>query len=268
MKRVISLLTIVVFISIFMTSVYAKTNVIKLATTTSVYDSGLLDYIIPKYEKISKNKVMIMSVGSGQAKKLLENGDVDIILIHEKDFMEELKDKSIINEYKDIFYNKFILVGPKGYEKYFTKSKTINDCFKAIYKNNINFLTRADNSGTYMKELEIWNEIKINPNFKNYIKTGQGMGMTLLMADEKKAFTLTDNATFYSMLDKFKNLKIYYDNSNDKILKNVYSTAYRKDDIKAKSLYNWLTSDKLKVYLNYFNKKTYKKEVFISVLSK
>lgn len=257
MKKIVAVILTILFIFLFACS----NKSIKISTTTSVYDSGLLNFILPEFEKRYKIKVDVISVGSGQAAKLMENGDVDLLLIHEKSFMDDLLEKGKIKTYNEVFSNYFIIVGPVDKKNSFKKDDNVFDILKTIKDRNYIFLTRFDNSATYIKEKKLWEMAKITPTFSNYKKTGQGMGMTLNMAEELKAFTISDIATYLSMRDKLKDLTIIYDGKNDSHMKNIYYIGWKKGNI-SRLLFNWINSEQCKKLIKKFNQMKYNYEVY------
>ncbi|AZT90955.1 extracellular solute-binding protein [Caldicellulosiruptor changbaiensis] len=257
------LLTFIFTFSLYSFSKPVKT--FKMATTTSIYDSGFLSFVVPEFEKKNDMKLDFISVGSGQAVKIFKNGDADGIIIHEKSFLDDLKKQKLIQRYTPFVSNYFILVGPKSKKDLFKKVKSIEAAFLIIKNKNLKFVSRADNSATYIRELEIWKLAKTKPNFKGYIKSGQGMGMSLNLANEKEAFILTDEATFYKMKDKLDKLDVIYQNPKEEILANTYYFAFspKKPDL---SLFDtFLKSDEFKKLVNSFNQKYFKKEVYRAV---
>ena len=167
-----------------------------LATTTSTQDSGLLDVLIPMFEKQTGYMVKTIAVGSGQAMKMGERGEADVLLVHspaaEKTFMEEGYG---INR-RLVMHNDFIIVGPPSDPAKIKEAKTTQDAYKKIAETGALFVSRGDNSGTNAKELAIWKAVGVNPaGQKWYQPTGLGMGQTLNVAAEKNGYTLTDRAT-------------------------------------------------------------------------
>jgi tungstate transport system substrate-binding protein len=192
-----------------------------LATTTSTQDSGLLDVLIPMFEKQTGYKVKTVAVGSGEAIQMGQQGNADVLLVHspaaEVTFMSDGWGK----ERTLIMHNDFILVGPAA-DPAKVKGLGPADAFKAIAAAGATFAARADKSGTSTKELGIWKKAAIDPVTTKpawYLETGQGMGATLTIASEKDAYTLTDRATYLANKDKLK-LEILVEKNNT--LLNVY----------------------------------------------
>lgn len=191
-----------------------------LATTTSTQDSGLLDELIPMFEKQTGYMVKTIAVGSGQAMKMGERGEADVLLVHspaaEKKFMEE--GYGITR--KIVMHNDFVIVGPSSDPAKIKAAKTTQDAFKKIAASGSIFISRGDNSGTNAKELNIWKEISVDPaGQKWYQPTGLGMGQTLNVAAEKNGYTITDRATYLAFK---KNLGLVILKEGDPVLLNVY----------------------------------------------
>jgi tungstate transport system substrate-binding protein len=192
-----------------------------LATTTSTQDSGLLDVLVPMFEQQTGYTVQTIAVGSGEAIKMGQEGNADVLLVHspaaEATFMTDGwgKDRALI------MHNDFIVVGPTA-DPAKIKGLTPVDAFKAIAAASATFAARADKSGTSTKELGLWKKAEIDPATTKpawYLETGQGMGATLTIASEKGAYTLTDRATFLANKDKLQ-LEILVEKDNS--LLNVY----------------------------------------------
>ena len=192
-----------------------------LATTTSTQDSGLLDVLIPMFEAQTGYKVKTVAVGSGEAIKMGQEGNADVLLVHspaaEVTFMTDGWGK----ERKLVMHNDFVIVGPAA-DPAKIKGLGPSDAFKAIASTESLFAARADKSGTSTKELGIWKKAEIDPAATKpawYLETGQGMGATLTIASEKGAYTLTDRATYLANKDKLQ-LDILVE--GNKTLLNVY----------------------------------------------
>jgi tungstate transport system substrate-binding protein len=195
-------------------------NVI-LATTTSTQDSGLLDVLIPIFEKQTGYFVKTIAVGSGQAMAMGAKGEADVLLVHspaaEKAFMAQGNG----TKRTLVMHNDFIVVGPPADPATVKMAKTAVAAFKQIALAKALYMSRGDNSGTHAKEKAIWKAAGINPEKgKWYQQTGLGMGATLNVAAEKKAYTLADRGTYLALK---KNLGLDILNQGDAILLNVYS---------------------------------------------
>lgn len=188
---------------------FAASKNIILATTTSTVDSGLLDVLIPLFEKQSGYKVKTIGVGSGMAMEMGKRGEADVLLVHSpKDEEKLIKEGFGINR-RPVMHNDFVLLGPADGPQ---------TTFGKIASSGALFVSRGDQSGTHKKELALWPAGTVFSNLW-YLESGQGMGATLMIADQKKAYTLSDRATYLSFKDKI-NLVIV--SEGDKVLLNPY----------------------------------------------
>jgi tungstate transport system substrate-binding protein len=169
---------------------------IRLATTTSTENSGLLAYILPMFEAKYGGKVRVVAVGSGAAIKLGENGDADVILAHSREAEDKFVAQGFGVDRRDVMYNDFVIVGPKSDPAGIRGVKDAVAAMKKIQASGAPFVSRGDDSGTHVMELRYWKDAGIEPKGPNYFSIGQGMGQTLTFAGEKQGYTLTDRATF------------------------------------------------------------------------
>ncbi len=204
-------------------------QVLRLATTTSTADSGLLDAILPKFEAAYNAEVQVVAVGTGQALEIGAKGDADVVLVHARAREDKfVADGDGINRL-DVMYNDFIIVGPKADPAGIASLATAQEAFAQIAAQGAAFASRGDASGTDTKEKSIWAKVGLTPTVDSgwYFSLGQGMGETLGFANEKLAYTLTDRGTWLSQQDKLTNLKIFIGGENidankDKSLLNPY----------------------------------------------
>jgi len=167
-----------------------------LATTTSTQDSGLLDEILPQFDKSSECVVKTVAVGSGQAIEMGVKGDADALLVHSPEDEEQFMADGHGSSREAVMHNDFVVVGPPDDPAGVAEAEDAADALSRIADEKAPFASRGDDSGTHTKELSIWDERGIEPEGSWYIETGQGMGETLTIADQKKAYTLTDRSTF------------------------------------------------------------------------
>ncbi|MBI5966973.1 MAG: substrate-binding domain-containing protein [Deltaproteobacteria bacterium] len=191
-----------------------------LATTTSTQDSGLLDVLLPIFEKKTGFFVKTIAVGSGQAMTMGQKGEADVLLIHsaaaEKKFVAEGYG---INR-RLVMHNDFLVVGPAEDPAKIKKMNSASEAFKKIAPAKTLFISRGDNSGTHAKEKAIWKACGIDPEGEKwYQQTGLGMGQTLHVASEKKGYTLADRGTYLALK---KNLPLKILTEGDAILLNLY----------------------------------------------
>jgi tungstate transport system substrate-binding protein len=170
--------------------------VIRLSTTTSVNDSGLLPYLQPYFEAATGYKLEITSAGTGAAIEKARNGDADCLLVHSKSAEEDYINEGYGEQRVPFMYNYFVIVGPADDPAGVQNTKTAADAFKAIAGSGAKFITRGDKSGTNNAELKIWTAADITPEGDWYVNIGGGMGQALTTADEMGAYTLSDKATF------------------------------------------------------------------------
>jgi tungstate transport system substrate-binding protein len=211
------LLSLVVF---GVPSVNAAPKTIILATTTSTQDSGLLDVLIPVFEKDTGYFVKTISVGSGQAMKMGEKGEADVLLVHSPDAEKKVVEQGFAINRRLVMHNDFIIVGPPADPAKIKAVKSSKEALKKIAAANALFLSRADNSGTNALEKKLWKSIGLNPEGQKwYQQTGLGMGETLNVTAEKKGYTIADRGTYLS-LKKTLGLDILVE--RDPSLLNIY----------------------------------------------
>jgi len=222
-KRLSTLIVFMIFIAgLFVFDADAQTvqkNII-LATTTSTQDSGLLDELIPLFEKKTGYFVKTIAVGSGQAMAMGRKGEADVLLVHspedEKTFMAE----GYGIDRRLVMHNDFIIVGPPSDPAKIKGIKSVVEAFKKIAQSKSLFISRSDNSGTHAKEKAIWKAANIKPGGEKwYHETGLGMGQTLNVASEKRAYTLTDRGTYLALKKRLELEMLSY---GDKMLFNIY----------------------------------------------
>ncbi|WP_018086043.1 substrate-binding domain-containing protein [Desulfurispora thermophila] len=191
-----------------------------LATTTSTQDSGLLDVLVPDFEKKTGYRVKTIAVGTGQALKMGEKGEADVLLTHAPKSEKPLVDSGVVVNYRLVMHNDFVLAGPAADPAGIKQAANTADAFKRIAQKGAIFVSRGDDSGTHKKELSLWEAAGIKPQGQKwYQETGSGMGQTLNVASEKQGYVLTDRATFLAQRQNLK-LEILY--QGDKGLLNIY----------------------------------------------
>jgi tungstate transport system substrate-binding protein len=193
---------------------------LRLATTTSTQDSGLLPVLNPPFEKLTGITVDVIAVGTGKALKLGENGDVDVVLVHDRKAEDAFLAQGFGVNRRDVMHNDFVVVGPPDDPAGAARSTTTADAFSRIAAAGAPFVSRGDASGTNAKELLLWAAIPVKPKGAWYKEAGQGMGEVLIMANNLRAYTLTDRGTWIAMKDKLGGLRILVE--NDPSLFNPY----------------------------------------------
>jgi tungstate transport system substrate-binding protein len=197
----------------------ASRNII-LSTTTSTQDSGLLDVLIPLFEKQTGYSVKTVSVGTGQALALAAKGDADVALVHAPSLEKQYVADGKLLHRRLVMYNDFVIIGPKEDPAKIRTGKTASAALKAIEQAKASFVSRGDNSGTHVLEKALWKSAGVEPKGSWYIEAGQGMGATLGIANERNAYTITDRGTWLA-LGKRVSLPILIE--GDKALLNIYS---------------------------------------------
>ena len=244
---------------------------LKLSTTTSTENSGLLYVLLPPFEKMFNIKVDVLPVGTGKALKLAENGDVDVTMVHAR----SLEDKFVAEGYgvnrRDVMYNDFVIIGPESDPAGIKGAKTAAEAFKLITQNKATFISRGDRSGTYVKELNIWEKAGIKPSGTWYLEAGKGMGDVLFMANEKRAYTLTDRGTYLSFMGA-KKIELLVLFEGDTFLFNPYGIIAvnpakhpHVNYIKAMALIGWITSSEGQKIIKEFGKGKFGQPLFVPV---
>jgi tungstate transport system substrate-binding protein len=186
----------------------AQTVRLRLATTTSTQDSGLLPVLNPPFEKLTGITVDVIAVGTGKALKLGENGDVDVVLVHDRKAEDRFVAQGFGVNRRDVMHNDFVVVGPVEDPAMAAGEKTAAQAFARIAAAGAPFISRGDASGTNTKELDLWAAAAVTPRGAWYKEAGQGMGEVLTMASNLKAYTLSDRGTWIAMKDKLPGLQI------------------------------------------------------------
>ncbi len=220
LKVLLSLLLGVFALGVF--TVSAQTNRIRCASTTSTQNSGLFDYLLPKFEQKTGTKVDVVAVGTGAAIEIGKRGDADVVLVHAKN--QELKavEEGFFVNRHDVMYNDFVIIGPPNDPAKVKGMKSAVEAFKKVAAHKTAFASRGDKSGTHTKELAIWKKADVDPHGQKwYLEVGQGMEKTQRIANEKRAYTLTDRGTWLATKDKDK-LEMAVVLEGDPILFNQY----------------------------------------------
>ncbi|MCC5797106.1 MAG: substrate-binding domain-containing protein [Methylophaga sp.] len=195
-------------LSLLLPSAQAQ-SFLKLSTTTSTDNSGLLSVINQAFTEHSGIRVAVIAVGTGQALKLGANGDVDLALVHAPEAELSYIESGDFIDRRYVMYNDFVLVGPESDPAYVRSATTISEAMQKIAGSGARFVSRGDDSGTHKKELQLWDKAGIKPAGRWYIQAGQGMGAVLKIADEMQGYALTDRGTQIAFADKMSLQQLY-----------------------------------------------------------
>lgn len=239
-----------------------------LATTTSTQDSGLLDVLLPEFEKENTYKVKTIAVGTGQALEMGTRGEADVLLVHAPEAEQKIVDSGDAINRQKVMYNDFIIVGPKE-DPAKIKGTTVAEAVSKISESKAVFVSRGDDSGTHKKELELWKKSSIDPKGmgETYIEAGQGMGATLQIASEKEGYVLTDRATFLAQQKNMPDTEILVE--GDESLLNIYHVMQVNDEKHdkinadgAKAFVEFMLADKTKDIIKEFGVDEYGEPLF------
>jgi tungstate transport system substrate-binding protein len=256
-KRTVFTAAVLCFFVVVTSQVVAEERV-RMATTTSTDNTGLLQVILPPFEKMCGVTVDVIAVGTGKAIKLGETGNVDLILVHAPEAEEQFVKAGYGVNRRAVMHNDFILLGPRTDPAKIQGEKDIEKAFTKIAASGSLFVSRGDDSGTHKKEKEIWRKADIEPNGAWYLEAGQGMGTVLQMAHEKRAYSISDRGTYLAYRPKIDLIII---SEGDPSLYNPYGVIAvnparhpHVNYIKAMALIGWLTSPECQKMIGQFTK--------------
>lgn len=239
-----------------------------LATTTSTEDSGLLDVILPDFEKEFNATVDVVAVGTGQAIKLGEDGNADVLLVHDRAKEDKFMEAGHGVRREDVMYNDFIIIGPKDDPAGIKGMTDAAAAMKKIADSQATFISRGDESGTHSKEKALWKAAGVEPTGSWYVSAGQGMGAVLTMADERQAYSLSDRATFLARTLEGLDLVILVE--GDKALFNPYGVIAVNPNkgshinaTLANSFIDWIISVPVQERISQFGKDKFGQSLFI-----
>ena len=196
-----------------------RERIIRLATTTSTDNSGLLRALLPPFEKRTGYRVHVIAVGTGKALRMGRDGDVDLVLVHARQAEKRFVKEGFGERRFSVMYNDFVLVGPTSDPARIRDAATVDEAFRRLAKGKYLFVSRGDDSGTHKKELALWNSAGVEPGGAWHREAGQGMGKVLQMAGELEAYTLTDRGTWLAMKRRLPLALLY---QGDPLLFNPY----------------------------------------------
>ena len=198
----------------------AQSNTVILSTTTSTQDSGLLDVLVPMFEKKTGMTVKTISVGTGQALALAARGEADVALVHAPSVERKYVEEGKMQNRRLVMYNDFVIIGPEDDPARIKGMTKAVDALKRIAETQSRFVSRGDKSGTHVLEQGLWKQAGVDPKGAWYIESGQGMGQTLGIANDRRAYTITDRGTWLAF-QKRVSLPVLVE--KDKPLLNIYS---------------------------------------------
>lgn len=253
----------------------AGEEVLRLATTTSTQDSGLLQEILPDFARQYSIRVAVIAVGTGQAMAIGRAGDADVLLVHARGREEDFVAAGHGLSRADVMYNDFILVGPRADPAAIRGWKNASAALAAIADIKAPFASRGDGSGTHVMEQELWEKAGLNPGASLgwYNSLGQGMGAALTFANERGAYALTDRATFLARRDNLPNLAIMVGGNTiaanrDPALRNPYGVIPvnpakgRINAVSAGKFINWLLSEPVRKMIGEFGRERFGQPLF------
>ncbi len=247
----------------------AQSRDLILATTTSTRDAGLLDSLLPVFEERTSYRVKVIAVGSGQALAMGRRGDADVVLSHAPEAERLLVDSGYFVRRRLVMHNEFLLVGPARDMAGLRGLSDAPAAFRKIGASGAPFVSRGDQSGTHQRELALWKRAGLPspPRGDWYVESGQGMGATLQLADEKRAYTLTDRATYLVWRDKLQLVPMV---EGDSLLYNVYHVlelnphnAARINVAGGEAFANFIVSPEAQTLIGQFGKSRFGQTLFV-----
>jgi len=243
-----------------------------LSTTTSTQDSGLLDVLVPLFEKKTGYNLKTVSVGTGQALELSAKGEADVTLVHAPSLEKKyVADGKLLNR-RLVMYNDFIIIGPTSDPAKVKSTKSSIQAMKLISGSQGRFVSRGDNSGTHNLEKSLWKQAGIEPKGAWYIESGQGMGATLGIANDRSAYTITDRATYLAYQ---KRLALAILLEGDKPLLNIYSVMEvnpangpRTNQVGGKAFADFMVAPETQAVIKSFGLEKYGQPLFVPVAGK
>jgi tungstate transport system substrate-binding protein len=249
----------------------AQSGVVILSTTTSIQDSGLLDVIVPMFEKKSGRTVKTISVGTGQALALAARGEADVTLAHAPSVEKKFLDTGKLRHRRPVMYNDFVLIGPED-DPARIQGRPAVDALRRIAQGQARFVSRGDKSGTHALEQALWKQAGVEPRGPWYIESGQGMGPTLGIADDRRAYALADRGTWLAFQKRIR-LPILVE--RDRLLLNVYSVMEvdaangpRVNVAGGKAFADFMLSPEAQAVIKTFGVDTYGQPLFVPVAGK
>ena len=260
---------VVVIAALALTQIPARAQgSIILATTTSTQDTGLLELLVPRFEKQAGVQVKVIATGTGAALRMASTGDADVVLVHAPEAEKVYVDSGDLVEGRRVMYNTFVIAGPPDDPARVSRHRALTEVMRAIAEGGV-FISRGDDSGTHKKELESWAAAGVSPRTVRREETGQGMGATLNIADQRQAYVLTDKATYLALRKRLK-LKILFQGGPE--LQNVYTVYVVNPDKHekveaggARAFAAFLLSAKIQRIIGEFRREEFGEPLFVPV---
>jgi len=244
-----------------------QTPQVILATTTSTRDAGLLDSILPDFERRTGYVVKVIAVGSGQALALGRRGDADVVLAHAPDAERVLVDSGYLLRRRLMMHNDFLVVGPAADPAGLRGLTDARAAMRRLAAGSGPFISRGDESGTHKLEQKLWSMVGVRPRAAWYLESGQGMAATLQMADEKRAYTITDRATYLAWRDRLQLVPLV---QGDSLLFNVYhvmevnpNNARNVNALGARALADWFVAPETQRMIGEFGRGRFGQSLFV-----
>ncbi len=252
------LLIIVALLPLFLVSTAVAGEHLRLATTTSTENSGLLAELLPPFEMANGCQVDVIAVGTGKAIKLGENGDVDVVMVHARSKEDRFVAEGFGVDRRDVMYNDFVILGPAGDPAGIRGMTDVSAAMSRIATTKATFVSRGDDSGTHSREKQLWKAAGLAPSGDWYLEAGRGMGEVIVMAGERQGYTLSDRGTYLAFMNKTE-LQIV--GEGDKRLFNPYGAILvnpqKHPHVKvelAKKFLDYLTSNQAKTLITAYRR--------------
>lgn len=265
-KIILACLLVVLSAGIVFNCCAGENRAVVLATTTSVQDTGLLDVLTVAFQEKTGYILKAIAVGTGQALKMGQDGEADILWVHSPDDEKKFVDEGYGTDRATFMHNDFVVLGPESGIADIKGSKDAAEAFSRIAESRAVFVSRGDNSGTHKKEKKIWEKAGVLPDKDKYVEVGQGMAATLRVADERQGYILCDRSTYLSLKNTI-NLIILCD--GDPLLANYYSlilvnpVKFSKVNAQgAKALFDFLLSEDTRKIIESFGKDKFGQQLF------
>jgi len=262
----VKFLIVSVLLLIVMLAGCAAPQPLRLATTTSVNDSGLLEHLRPAFEEETGITLQVIAQGTGKAIETGKAGDADVLLLHARSAEDEFVEQGYGIERIEFMYNYFVIVGPADDPAQIAGLSAV-DALAQLMERESPFVSRGDNSGTHMREMSLWEKAKLTPAGDWYVQAGAGMGAVLTMASEMQAYTLTDKATFLAMQAELE-LELFVEGDPD--LRNPYSVIAVNPETHeginsrgAQRFIDWITSPEVLDMIAQFGMEEFGESLFI-----